>query len=74
MAAEQQNDGFSLQPAFQFGEETDFVPLSQLVSQETLGNYNLLISEGFSQVGKASGAYMELISKVMQMMPVNINE
>lgn len=71
----EQMDGYPvILPAFKFADKPDYIPLSQLMDEETMNNFNSICSSSITTLSGAVDTYKHLFTSVMQMMPMNGEE
>ena len=71
--AEQRGEGLLLLPSLKFADMSDYHSLSELVSSKTIDSLGRIMASSAQPMGNA-GSYMVLLSRVMQMMPLNSEE
>ena len=74
LAAEQIQGYNVVLPAFKFADSPEYVPLSQLVDDETMDSFNSICSSFITILSSSADTYKQLFASVMQMMPMNGQE
>lgn len=63
-----------VQPALLFADNPEYIPLSELVGETTMDNIKKTHEATATAVGGAAGVSMQFISRLVQFMPLNIEE
>ena len=74
LVAEQMEGYPVILPAFKFADKPDYIPLGQLLDEETMNNFNSICSSSITSLSSAVDTYKQLFASVMQMMPMNGEE
>ena len=74
LMAQQEDNHYILLPTLQFADKPDFVPLPELVTEQTDERFRRVYEKSSTFVGRALSVDLQLIYRIMQLMPLNSEE
>lgn len=74
MTAEDMDGSCRILPSLKFEDTPDYQPISELVSEKTIDSMDTIVSKAISPLGASAGSYVLLLSRIMQIMPLNSQE